>query len=363
VTSPVVPRYFITGGSEPMPDADRVIYADGSAGSMYRPGIDMELSHWVPNDTPRRWAADTSTATCLRFASDPQAPDGWDLAVNNHADVDGILSLFSLVHTGVALAHREIVVGAAELGDFSAAGARSAFDLAQEITLVMLRAREQSWDIGRTYATTFDVATAVLSGSHAASPAVSAGWAHLQRGEDRIADGQIAVEVVARRVVSFTLPELEGTELVAGLRVPAFTALVDDSVWLWPQTRSRHHAEAVHLVSTPGPNGWFHDVWLPGYSWADTPNRWTPPGLRSTGTSNEWLLDHPPLTQAVSALRRQERNPGSWLLADRLTPFASVAGRGFPIVVSFVDAVGAPAPSSIAPVEAARPLGTAFPDA
>lgn len=359
---PAVDAFHITGSAEPVPQAERVLYADGSADGSMRPGTDLELSHWVPTTTPERWTADTSTEICMRFCADP--PDErYGLAVNNHLDVDGVLSLFTLARSPVAVAHRDVVVGAAEMGDFNAAAAaadRPAFRLAQELTLMIGEAQAAGWDLVKAYATGFDLAEAVLAGEHPEPEVVTAAWETEQQGHERIGSGEVAVVPVSDRLVSFTLPPLDGEELAAALTVPPFNSVIDRSVWLWPHTRNREHGERVQLVSVPSAGGWFHDLWLPGYSWAHTPDRWTPPGLVSTGDSNVWQVDSPPLAAAVSKLRARERHPGGWALAEQLTPFTSLAGRAFPVVVSFVDAEGSPAVSSVPPDLVATVLAPAF---
>lgn len=79
----------------------------------------LDLSHWPGNRTPDRWKADTSTEIALNFARDPDAPWGdHDLVVNNHFDTDGVLSAWVLVDPDAALAHADLLVAAAEAGDF-----------------------------------------------------------------------------------------------------------------------------------------------------------------------------------------------------------------------------------------------------
>src|ERR1043165_1417415 len=85
---------YITGSRLPRPEARRVIFCDGGVDASYREGLDLELSHWIPNTTPAQYKADTSTEICLRFVA--MHPDGEDLVINNHVDVDGALSTFVL---------------------------------------------------------------------------------------------------------------------------------------------------------------------------------------------------------------------------------------------------------------------------
>lgn len=345
----LVDDWHVVGPAAPLPPADRIIYADGAAvGTAFRPDADLELSHWVPTSTPARWAADTSTEICLRYAADPPPAQG-GVAVNNHVDTDGILSLFTLVHPTLALAHRETLIGAAEAGDFWAGVGRSAFRLSQELATLLGRSRAAGWSPRRTYEVAFTLVRHILEGTVDEDPSVATGWAQLERGADRIAEGTVSAEELDERFVSYVLPRLCDDALEAALRVPGHDSPIDGSVWLWPQVRNRTHGQEVHLTSVPGPDGWFHDLWLPGYSWAATPDRWRPPGLRPAGGSNVWTLDHPPLTAAADALQKSERGPGTWSLVETLTPFSSLSGRGFPVALSCTTDDGRPTPSTQAP--------------
>ncbi|HEU5151501.1 MAG TPA: DUF6687 family protein [Iamia sp.] len=336
-----IPAFHILGSAAPAPPSARTIFVDGAGGSGFRPDADLELSHWVPTRTPERWAADTSTEICLRFLADPPADaDGYDLAVNDHVDVDGILSMFSLVHPEVAVAHRAVVVGAAEVGDLAAWAGWPSFRLAQELTLVMGGFGAPTRDPQETYAAAFARARSVLADEHPAPASVVAGW-----------------DLLAARLVSFVLPPTdEGT----ALHVPPFNAVVDGSSALWPHARARRHGQAAHLVSVPLAGGWAHDLWLPGYVWAHTPDRWRPAVLAGTGSSNTWRIASPALDAAVAGLRADEPRPGSWVLATEVDPFAAVPGRAFPVILAFLDDGDRPAPSGLPPAEVAARLAPAF---
>ena len=354
-----VPSFDVLGSSAPPPPSERTIYVDGSAGSGFRPDVDLELSHWVPTRTPGRWAADTSTEICLHYLADPPADAaGYDLAVNNHVDVDGILSVFCLVHPEVALAHRDVVVGAAEVGDLAAWAEWPSFRLAQELTLAMGGFGGPGRDPRETYADAFDLARAVLADAHPAPASVVAGWDLLAAQADRVDDGTVAVQEMGPRLVSFVLPASD--DLDAALHVPPFNAVVDRASALWPHARARRYGQAAHLVSVPRDGGWSHDLWLPGYVWAHTPDRWRPPVLEGTGSSNTWRIVSPALTEAVTALGADEPRPGTWVRAEEVDPFAAVPGRAFPVIVSFLDDDGRPSASGLPPAEVAARLAPAF---
>jgi hypothetical protein len=89
-------RHFHIEGSDVLrPSAREVIYCGGGIDSQFREGVDLELSHWIPNQTPKEFKADTSTEICLNFVA--SGDRRFDLVVNNHVDVDGLLAVFTLV--------------------------------------------------------------------------------------------------------------------------------------------------------------------------------------------------------------------------------------------------------------------------
>jgi hypothetical protein len=96
---------------------------------------------------------------------------------------------------------------------------------------------------------------------------------------------------------------------------------------------------------------------MPSYSWAETPDRWSPPGLVSTGDSNRWIVDHEPLRAAAADLGRAETAPGRWVSAEQLSPWTTMSGRAFPVVLSFLAAGNdRPAPSGLPPERIAEAL-------
>jgi hypothetical protein len=83
-------------------------------------GAALDLTHWQGNKTPPRLKADTSTEIALNFVVSSRASAQWNgaVVVNNHFDTDGILSIWTLLEPEQALVHRDLLVAAAEAGDF-----------------------------------------------------------------------------------------------------------------------------------------------------------------------------------------------------------------------------------------------------
>jgi hypothetical protein len=348
---------YVLGSRRPRPVSKRTIFADGSADETFRDDVDLELSHWLPNRTPPELKADTSTEICMRFVAG--APAGsWDLAVNNHLDVDGVLSVFTLLHPTLALAHRDAIVGAARIGDFWDWGERPAQILFQGLSLHQRQVDREKSDLMDIYEACFALVRDMLTTS--AQPD-EAGLTALAASDRRVDSGEIARNVLHERFVHFALPVRFGDEdFERALHVPAFNAPLSDRAWLLPQTRNRRDRERIHLVSVARPGGWCYDLWYPGYRWADTPNSWSAPGFAFSGSTNGYYYGHPPLTAAVDALTTDERGPGTWQLATELSPFATIPGRNYPVILSFVDAAGRPTTSTLPPDEVAARLAAAF---
>lgn len=351
-------RFYISARADGRPDAQAVLFCDGSADATFREGRDLELSHWIPNRTPARYRADTSTEICLRFAADPSGD--FDLVVNNHVDVDGVLSVFGLVEPDLALTHHDTLVNAAEMGDFSSYGDEAAQRLFQGLALLQEVLEADGCSPHEVYEQCFERARGLLRGAD--DGLVAAGLAALDACVDLIDSGRVRRDVVHERFVTYVVPaDVVAGNLAAVLRVPAFNAPLSRSSRLLPQARNRLDKERVQLVSVESAEGWYHDLWYPGYMWADTENVWRAPGLRHADSTNVWFYGHAPLSAAVDELEERETaGAGVWTIAETLLPFRSLPGRNFPVVVSFLAGGGRPAESGLDPAAVAAVLARAF---
>jgi hypothetical protein len=82
----------------------------------------IHFSHWEGNTTPAELKADTSTEIALNLVASPnraKLTNGIDLVTNNHFDTDGVLSVWTVLNGERALAYRDLLISAAEAGDFS----------------------------------------------------------------------------------------------------------------------------------------------------------------------------------------------------------------------------------------------------
>jgi hypothetical protein len=83
-------------------------------------GAALDLTHWPGNRTPAEYQADTSTEIALKFVAAAESMERWAEAVvvNNHFDTDGVLSVWTLLDPNSAQAYRDLLIAAAEAGDF-----------------------------------------------------------------------------------------------------------------------------------------------------------------------------------------------------------------------------------------------------
>jgi hypothetical protein len=344
-----IARFHIIGSSSERPTGSAVLYADGSADECFRPGQDLELSHWIPNRTPASYKADTSTEICMRFVA--ASPVGsWDLAINNHLDADGILSVFTLLHSEFALAHRKTIVQAAEMGDFWAFGERKAQILFEGLTLFMDRLRSEKEDPQTIYARSFDRVRSLLRGEFDSDPGLLVGIRALNTSLDLIDSGRIQRTLCHKRFVHYHVP----ASVVAGsperaLAVPPFNAPLSGGTLSLPQARNRDDRERIQVVSIESGSGWYYDLWYPGYMWAETPHSWVAPGLQFSGSTNGYYYAHESMARAVREIQALEKGSARWTLAENVSPFETIQGRNFPIVLSCIDDRGTSAVSSIPP--------------
>src|SRR5262245_30864711 len=284
---------YVLGSCRPRPVSAGTIFADGSADETFRERIDLELSHWLPNRTPPEFKADTSTEICMRFVA--SAPRGsWDLAINNHLDVDGVLCVFTLVHPALALSHREVIVAASRMGDFWDWGERPAQILFQRLSSFQRQVDRKSTDLLDIYETCFALVREVLTTGTVPD---EAGLSALAASDRRVETGEIARTVLSDRFVHFALPaRLAEEDLERSRHAPAFNIPLSHPAFFLLQARTRHDRERIQLVSVARSGGWSYDLSYPGYRWAETPNSWAAPGFAFSGSTNGYYYGHPPLS-------------------------------------------------------------------
>lgn len=348
----MIDRYKIIDHGSSRPDAERILFCDGTEESAFRPKTDLELSHWRPNRTPAEYRAGTSTEICFRFLDNPR-PWDWTAAVNNHVDVDGILSVYALVHSGHALAHRQTIIEAAEMGDFWGWGEPPAQRLFQGLTQLMKTGGEPQF----IYAEAFRRIPGLIDGSDPDVAVIEESLRPLRQQVELVEQGKITRTQHNDRLAHYIIPlAVAGDDDQRASYVPEFNEAISANTLLWPQVRAQWDAERVCLVSTERTIGWFHDLWFPGYFWADTEGKWRPLGLTYLGGMSSYEIQDEQLIAAVEELQRQETGSGQWGLGGTKLPFGEELQERFPLVGRFLDKQGEPAASLLSPEQVAKTL-------
>jgi hypothetical protein len=352
----MIDRFEILGAHSGRPDARGVIFCDGAGGRLRDPTRDLDLSHWRPNQTPKKYRAGTSTEICFKFLDDP-APGHFTVAVNNHVDVDGILSVYVLLHPDEARERRSELIEAAEMGDFWGWAELPAQRLFQALTLIM-----QSTPTGReAYLQSFRRIPGLVDGTDASIGAIDESLAPLSRGVRLVERGRVERRLLDDRLAHYVIPlEVAREDDSRAAHVPEFNELISDRALFWPQVRARYDAQRACLVSTERGGGWFHDLWLPGYLWADTQGLWRVPAFEYHDGMSSYALTHAGLLAAFDRLQALESAPGLWCLGGTSRPFGSELQQSFPLVGRFLSDQGLPARSALSPAEAAAVLTGGF---
>ncbi|HVX14666.1 MAG TPA: DUF6687 family protein [Pirellulales bacterium] len=352
----LVDRFEIVGQGSSRPEAEKIIFCDGTGGGLFRDGNDLELSHWRPNRTPVEYRAGTSTEICFRFLDDPR-PGPWTVAVNNHVDVDGILSVYVLVHRETARLHRQIIVEAAEMGDFWGWGEAPAQRLFQGLTRLMNSGGEGK----AIYAEAFRQIPALIDGTAADIAEIEASLLPLRSGVELVEQGRIVRLLVQERLAHYVVPlDVAGTDDERASYCPDFNEAISESALLWPHVRARWDAERVCLVSMERQRGWFHDLWFPGYLWADTEALWQGSGLKYSEGMGSYRLENPRLIAAFGKLQELESASGHWALGGTEAVVGGELQDRFPLVGRFVGERGQIAASRLRPEAVARALDGVF---
>jgi uncharacterized protein DUF6687 len=292
----------------------------------------IHFSHWQGNTTPAEVKADTSTEIALNLVASPNRAaltQGIDLVVNNHFDTDGALSVWTVLNGERALEFRDLLVSAAETGDFSEHSSDDGVKVSIAIQgadqampnnipgspLAGMVAGEAFDDDERAYELVLPEIERLLSDVNAYEPLWREGWRSVAEALESFARGD-------SRVIEDDASGISLITLKPGLSSP-FAAI------------SKNARGAMFLIATPANGGWFYRIDYPYYSWAETVVR--------------PRIDRRDLTNALVALNDREGNrEGSWKTDNREMTSA----------VKFLDAAGTFAVSQLAPDDVLAVLST-----
>lgn len=232
------------------------------------PGPGIHLSHWEGNRTPAEFKADTSTESALLYASSPARAEGPSLVSNNHFDADGLLSVWAALHPERALPLREVLVAAAEAGDFSErssdAGLRVSFALQGDGSPT----RPQGWRarLGpateeQVYASALPEVEKLLRDPGAFEPLWRDAWAALARNEESFAAGRSRAHTDPAGLLTVAVLEPALAPDAASLGSLPLHAVAPFARGEWV------------LVAAPAGQGFHYRIERAFHAWADTVTR------------------------------------------------------------------------------------------
>ena len=285
--------------------------------------------------------ADTSTEIALNLAASPnraQLTNQIELVTNNHFDTDGVLSVWTVLNGERALPYRELLIAAAEAGDFSEYSSDDGVRVSIAIQgsdqasptnddgspLARLIAGEEVDDDARAYELVLPRVEHLLTNINDYESLWREGWNSVAAAIESFEQGKSRVtEYSDAKISLITLaPELfDGTGFSPTRHSAPYTAI------------SKFAKGELFLIAIPTSNGWFYRIDYPYYSWAETVVR--------------PRIQHRDLSGVLALLNDKESNrDGRWQMDNREMTSA----------VKFLDAAGTLAASRLQPDEVAEVL-------
>jgi len=305
----------------------------------------IHFSHWEGNTTPAELKADTSTEIALNLVASPNRAtltNGIELVTNNHFDTDGVLSVWTVLNGERALAYRDLLISAAEAGDFSeyssddgvrASIAIQGSDQASPNNddgspLARLLAGEEVDDDARAYELVLPEVERLLTNIDDYESLWREGWERVVAAIESFERGESKVtEYLDSKISLITLaPELfDGTGFSPTRHAAPYTAI------------SKYASGQLFLIAIPSGSGWFYRLDYPYYSWAETVVR--------------PRITHRDLSGALQLLNAKESNrEGRWQMDDREMTSA----------VKFLDSHRTLAASRLEPPDVVEALQNSF---
>ena len=296
----------------------------------------IHFSHWQGNTTPPEVKADTSTEIALNLVASPNRSgltNDIELVTNNHFDTDGILSVWTVMTGERALAYRDLLIAAAEAGDFSEYSSDDGVRVSIAIQgsdqaspnnddgspFARLLAGEEVDDDARAYDLVLPDVERLLTNINDYESLWREGWEKVVAAVESFDRGKSSVTEYPDSRISVVMlaPELfEGAGFSPTKHSAPYTAV------------SKFAKGELFLVAIPTSGGWFYRLDYPYYSWAETVVR--------------PRIERRDLTEALQLLNAKEVNrDGRWQTDDREMTSA----------VKFLEAGGTLGVSRLAPNE------------
>lgn len=290
----------------------------------------IHFSHWQGNTTPTEVKADTSTEIALNLVASPNRPaltQGIELVTNNHFDTDGVLSCWTVLTGERALAYRDLLISAAEAGDFSEYSSDDGVKVSIAIQgsdqaspnnddgspLARLLAGEEVDDDARAYELVLPKVEHLLANIHEYESLWREGWKSVVAAIESFDKGKSTVVDHSDISLITLAPELFDNVGFSPTRHSApYTAI------------SKFARGKLFLIAIPTSSGWFYRIDYPYYSWAETivrpriSRRDLAPALellnsREMNHDGRWQIDNREMTSAAKFLDRAGRLAASHL--------------------------------------------------
>jgi hypothetical protein len=270
----------------------------------------IHFSHWQGNTTPAELKADTSTEIALNLVASPNRAaltNGIELVTNNHFDTDGVLSVWTVLNGERALAYRDLLVSAAEAGDFSEYSSDDGVRVSIAIQgsdqaspnnddgspLARLLAGEEIDDDARAYDLVLPEVERLLTNINDYESLWREGWERVAAAIESFERGESKVTEYSEISLITLAPVLfDGTGFSPTRHAAPYTAI------------SKYARGELFLIAIPTGSGWFYRLDYPYYSWAETVVR---PRIK-----------HRDLSGALQLLNDKESNrDGRWQMDNR----------------------------------------------
>src|SRR5215213_4647202 len=292
----------------------------------------IHFSHWQGNTTPPEVKADTSTEIALNLVASPNRAaltNNIELVTNNHFDTDGTLSVWTVLTGERALAHRDLLISAAEAGDFSEFSSDDGVRVSIAIQgsdqaspnnddgspLARLLAGEAVDDDARAYDLVLPRVEHLLTNINDYESLWRNGWESVVAAIESFEKGRSKVVEYSDISVITLAPELfDGAGFSPTRHSAPYTAI------------SKFAKGELFLIAIPTTSGCFYRIDYPYYSWAETvvrpriQRRDLAPVLqllnrKETNLDGRWQTDSREMTSAVKFL-----DSAGTLAASRLEP-------------------------------------------
>ena len=264
----------------------------------------VHFSHWSGNETAAELKADTSTEIALNLVTAPNRDlftKNIDLVTNNHFDTDGMLSVWTVMTGESAAQYRDVLIAAAEAGDFSEYSSADGVRISLAIQgsdqaipeddtgspFARMLAGEDVNDDARCYELIMPKLEDLLTNINDYEPLWVEGWKRIVNALESFDRGSSTVtEFNDSKLSLVTLaPEIfDGSGFNPTRHSAPYTAI------------SKFVHGEMFVIAIPATEGWFYRIDYPYYSWAETVVR---PMIKRRN-----------LTNTLQTLNAKETNPG-----------------------------------------------------